>query len=156
MSAKKAKKKKVKQNINPKDQHIKQGADPESYSKKTPIWNFELRDKDHPRWGWSRLSMEEFFEKIYDKKLFSFQTMTWAEIEQQAGGRRHGTNSHELSVADDLCKEAKTRLRDLDIEADTVFSLRLQGTHRIYGIRDNRVLRIIWFDEEHEICPISR
>lgn len=138
----------------PSGQRIEKGADPNFYRTQTPLWDFGSRDRDHPRWGWSRLDANQFFDLVY-AKLSSFQTMTWAEILTASGGRSSGTNSHEVPVAN-LTREARSRLDTLGILTDTLFSLRLQGTHRVYGVREARTLRVIWFDEDHEIYPTGR
>lgn len=153
MSPKKSKKPQAGANI-PSGQRILQGADPDFYRTQTPVWSLRSLDLDHSRWGWKRLGHEAVWQKIWPK-LRDREGMTWAEIEQEVGGRKSGTNSHNVAVATDLIREAQQRLDELGHLADSLFSLRLQGTQRIYGIREGRVLRLIWFDENHEICPVS-
>lgn len=34
-----------------------------------------------------------------------------------------------------------------------IATLRLDGTLRIFGIRNQNYLRILWVDQDHEICP---
>jgi len=77
--------------------------------------------------------------------LRPFETRTWGEIE----GRRDHFISRDRLIAD-----AQKRL--LDIERDDVeelFSLHLDGQKRIWGVRDGAVLRLLWWDPEHEVCP---
>ena len=72
-----------------------------------------------------------------------------------SGGRSHGTNNHYEDVAD-LCKEARDRIIELKlIDIDRVFSLRLSGTERLFGILEDGIFSIIWYDPNHEIYPIS-
>lgn len=76
--------------------------------------------------------------------------MTWAEILAATGGRTCGNNSHLVPLSD-LKKEAVDRLRELQQDdIDELFSLRLSGKERIYGIPDGRVLQILWFCPNHE------
>jgi hypothetical protein len=81
-------------------------------------------------------------------KLSSFERMTWADI------GRHG--SHAISV-EDLCADAQKRLRDLRLDdIDEVYSLRLTGKRRIFGIRDRHTLKILWWDPGHTCCPSQK
>ncbi|MDP9932536.1 hypothetical protein J2X92_004791 [Variovorax paradoxus] len=75
--------------------------------------------------------------------------MTWAEIQSATGGRKEGNNNHFVPVAK-MPKEAQDRLIELRLDdIDDLFSLRLQNALRLYGIRDGRVLRLIWHDPHH-------
>lgn len=58
-------------------------------------------------------------------------------------------NNHHFIPAQKLNKVARERLVDLKIYEDEIFSLRLTGTHRIYGIRYGTVLFILWYDTDH-------
>lgn len=67
--------------------------------------------------------------------------------------------NHEIKVAD-LSKGAQTRLRELDLDTvtDTLLSLRVTGGFRLYGIRDRKECRLLWFDPWHDdenkaVCP---
>ncbi len=64
----------------------------------------------------------------------------------------NGTNSHFEDIAI-LCKEAQKRIEELHLDIDQVFSLRLTATLRIYGILENGVFNVLWYDPNHEICP---
>ena len=82
-----------------------------------------------------------------------------ASIKEAAGGKKHGTNHHSLRISE-LNSTARKRIVELGLdEYDKVFSLRLANTIRIYGIRDGRVMRLIWYDSSHGtkngVCPTS-
>src|SRR5579872_1909941 len=78
-----------------------------------------------------------------------FERMTWHDIIVASGSDSQGTNSHPLPVRE-LTKRAQDRLVELGHDdVDEFFSLRLTYTLRIYGIGENRVLRIIWRDPHH-------
>lgn len=81
--------------------------------------------------------------------------MTWGALLTQSGGRKHGTNSHHIPMHK-LIKEAQGRATELGIYEDELLSLRLDGTHRVFGILTDGVLDIIWFDRDHEICPVNK
>lgn len=120
---------------------------PESYLTKSPSWAFYHIDCD--KW----CIHEDFFTKITDK-LCSFEKMTWQEIlsAPKSGYNSTGSKSHIISV-EKLCREAQRRLEELHIHDDELLSLRLSGKERIFGILDMGVLRIIWYDPDHQICP---
>ncbi|MCY4462544.1 MAG: hypothetical protein OXC26_19435 [Albidovulum sp.] len=75
--------------------------------------------------------------------------MTWAEIMRASGGRASGTNSHFVAV-EKLTDSAKLRLaKIMQEDVSELFSLRLSATVRIYGIRDRRALKLLWYDPHH-------
>lgn len=57
--------------------------------------------------------------------------------------------------AQTLSRAAVERLTDLHLEefVDNLYSLRLNNTHRIIGIRDRQVFQILWWDPDHKVCP---
>jgi len=120
---------------------------PGSTDHQTPAWQFHRCDEAHSLWGWRKLTDEEHLKII--KQLHNFEQTTWNQIKQAAGGKSSGTNSHSLSI-DGFNKDAIKRLQDLKLDdIDELFSLRLNSTLRLYGIRDGRVLRFIWHDPHH-------
>jgi len=78
--------------------------------------------------------------------MAAMETMEWAEIES-------GTGSHTIAVGS-LSAEARKRLIEIrQDDIDDVFSLRITGAERVFGIRDQWILRILWWDPEHRVCP---
>lgn len=95
-----------------------------------------------------------FWKDIYPT-LIHFEKKTWFEIEQETyyGRGRNKTKHHSIKIAE-ITSEAKSRLEDLKIEdIDELFSIRLSGKIRIWGIRKQSHFQILWFDLKHEICP---
>ena len=120
----------------------------------TIVWAFGSMDQGGD-WGWDTVTGAQWLNDILPK-LRDFESMTWSEIKQAAGGRTKGTNSHTVSV-EKLSQKAKNRL--LEIHQDDVkdlFSLRLTGKRRIYGIRDRRALKLLWFDKDHTVYPVPK
>ena len=109
----------------------------------SPLWSFSLLDIGST-WCWSKMSPEQFGEVF--AKLKNFETMKWAEIK--------GPKKSHFIKKTRLIKEAQDRLSEIGFEEEEeLFSLRLEGKQRIWGLLDDHVLRILWWDPEHEICP---
>lgn len=110
-----------------------------------PKWRFQKRDCEHERW---HLEVTD----ILLEKLTNFESMTWAQILVEAKNQNHHVKTYEL------IKEAQKRLTTLKLDDyDEICSLRLDGTHRLYGILDKYgVFSIIWNDFEHEIYPSKK
>jgi len=82
-------------------------------------------------------------------KLSDFETMTWNEIK-----RNRGNHSVELAS---LSAGAKKRLEDIGRDdEDALFSFRLSGRERVWGIRREALLHLLWWDPKHEVCPSHR
>ena len=126
---------------------------PQSYKSKNPSWSFSRLDDDY-RWGIKKID-------VYNDlitKLKSFEGLTWQEIESSSGGKKagHGSMNHFEPVTD-LSKEAQKRWEQLKLyDYDEVFSIRLQNQERLYGILEDGVFRIVWYDPKHEIYPTKK
>lgn len=71
--------------------------------------------------------------------------MKWSEILNR--------NSHAVPISK-ICPEAQGRLKELkQDDVDELISLRLTGKKRVWGIRDQNILKILWWDPEHTVCP---
>ena len=81
-------------------------------------------------------------------KILSFQNMQWHEI--GTGG------SHSVKICD-LNKKAQKRLTELCLDdVDSLYSIRISGKERLWAIPDNAVLRLLWWDPEHKVCPSNK
>jgi len=82
--------------------------------------------------------------------LVNFESMTWNEILVQGRKQNH------LIAIGELSKAARDRLNVLfngNIDVDELLSLRLTGKERVWGILDNGVLGLLWWDPQHQVCP---
>jgi hypothetical protein len=118
------------------------GVVPDSEEKR-PVWRFQIVDFEGP-FGWLECKPRVKLRDVI-QKLGNFESMKWHEIE--------GSQSHFISV-ESLSKPAQDRLLEIGQEdIDQVFSLRLMGAERVIGIRDRWILKLLWWDPNHEVCP---
>jgi hypothetical protein len=117
-----------------------------NYDSQQIAWHLRGLDLGGP-FGWAGVLQHEGFAELFGA-LSAFETMTWAEI-------KANNSSHSVRV-DLLSKAARDRL--VEIEQDDVeelFSLRISGRRRVWGIQDRHILRLLWWDPEHEVFPTS-
>lgn len=108
-----------------------------------PVWHVSILDENGP-WGWRIIDKNFFFDQILPK-IKNFETMFWKDI--------LGRQNHEVSVSE-IISDAQKRLAHLNLDdTETLVSLRLSGKQRIWGIRIGNILRILWWDPNHQIYP---
>ena len=91
------------------------------------------------------------------KMLRGVESAAWGDIRQASGGRSLGTNSHPISIKE-LSKDAQDRADEIALSEDVLFSMRLTGTVRLWGViepSDGRFF-VIWYDPEHKVCPVGK
>jgi hypothetical protein len=116
----------------------------ETIQKKQFCWRVEDIDWNGP-WGWSNASREEILRTIVPK-LHNYESMTWAAVEGPSG-------SHSVEF-DQLCGDAQARLGEIGKgEVESLFSVRITGEQRIWGVKDVAILRVLWWDPGHSVCP---
>jgi hypothetical protein len=99
--------------------------------------------------GWHNLTGDQLHQ--IRERLCQFEQRTWHEI---LIGSKH--QNHTVRV-DKLVPKAAQRLRDLKLDdTDELVSLRLSGLQRIYGIRDQATLLLLWWDPKHEIYSVPK
>ena len=135
------KNKKIKQKEIPKGKSIAQGGDPEQYYSQNPAWTFANVDQE--MWCFSQEHIGDAIWTEILPRLKSYETMTWAEIFVKDKKQNHSIDLIELN------KVAQDRLAKRYIEAEALMSLRLNGTHRLYGYMTGRVFNILWYDDGH-------
>ena len=123
------------------------GGFPDDKDLETVVWQFGIADLEGT-WGWKTTAGKDWWEKILPK-LRDFESMTWEEIMRASGGRKAGTNNHSVEVKN-LTPQARDRLEEIQQDdVSELFSLRLDSKTRIYGIRDRRALKLLWYDPYH-------
>lgn len=122
----------------------KQVVDPQSYDKLHPSWRFSKLISADSKWSFykdGRIN-SEIIERLKDREL-----STWGEIKNSQTQK-----SHNVSVSN-IIKTAQQELFKYHIYEDEIFSLRISGRERVWGVLDCGVLEILWYDPNHEICP---
>ncbi len=110
-----------------------------------PQWSFVLVDIG-AQWSFSNMKGPQLAKAL--RRLGEFEKMTWAAIEQ--GG------SHPIQVTEIISDARKRLVKIRQDDEDVLFSLRMSGKQRIWGIRDRHILRILWWDPNHEVYPSSK
>jgi hypothetical protein len=115
------------------------------YDGQFPLWAFRIVDLGGP-WCWSALGGNALRDVL--QRMRELESMTWHAITD--------TGSHFIA-ASSLGRRARERLMEIQQDdVDQVYSVRVTGRRRIIGIRDGGVLRILWWDPEHEVCPAPK
>lgn len=113
--------------------------------RRTPLWAFRIIGVGGP-WCWSALSGNDLAQVL--QRLKQLESMTWGEVE---GGE------HRFVDVAGCSKQARDRLQEWKHDdTPSLFSLRVTGRRRIYGIRDENVFSFLLWDPEHEVYPARK
>lgn len=95
-----------------------------------------------------------FWTEVFPK-LKDFESISWNELEKHTHGKAGKSKHHYVSISQ-LTTDAQKRLEKLQLDdIEKLFSLRLTGKIRIWGIRVRSFLRILWFDFDHSVYPVG-
>lgn len=136
-----SKKKKVTQKENPGKRRVEQSQNPNHFYTEKPAWNFSTCDE--VKWQLNEECAGELFWKEVLPYLKEQERKTWNTILIS-----EKTKNHTIDVRT-LHKDAQRRLTEMFIEVEGIISLRINGTHRLYGYTTGRVFNILWFDTNH-------
>lgn len=107
-------------------------------------WSFSKLDENGP-WGWSHFKDSLLY--IFQKKR-DFELLTLSKLQENG--------SHSIPVTS-ICKEAQDRLLELKLEElDSLFSFHLRNKHRIWCIREENIMRVLWWDPDHKVYPTKK
>lgn len=107
-----------------------------------PVWHLGSFD-DKPDWC-SKCHWTEKVAKDVFERLMKLSDLKWSEIK---GGEHH---SVEINL---LISDAQKRLRDLGmVDIERLFSIRVNGEQRIWGVLQRNEFHILWWDPEHKVC----
>lgn len=108
-------------------------------------WRFSGADRGGP-FGWA-IQPDAKFREIMEK-LHEFEAKNWNDI--------INTGSHPIAVKD-ICKDARDRLAAIKRDdVDELMSFRLTGPNRVWCIQAGNIMRALWWDPEHKICPAKK
>ncbi|MBQ6698126.1 MAG: hypothetical protein IJN09_03710 [Oscillospiraceae bacterium] len=137
-----SKKKKVPKTVAlPTSRSVYRKENPDSFYDKKPSWCFNSCDTE----VWA-LAEERVGRAIWTEilpYLKSMETRTWADIFVVSQKQNHSIEEDELTA------RARKRLFELRVESGSVYSLRISGTHRLYGYIIDSTFYILWYDVEH-------
>ena len=120
--------------------------DPSANDLKTLLISFSIVER-HGKYGFEKLFCKEKLWEIIDKTK-EMEKLTWEQLGQNG--------SHNVST-ENFCKEARQELRRIGLgDLEEMYSLRFSAKERIYGLKENRVLKIMWWDPNHAIYPVKK
>lgn len=97
-------------------------------------------------YGWSNFDSSCLKELM--QKIFETQKLTWQVIAENG--------SHPISI-NKLVHHAQKRLTTIKKDdLDDLYSLRISGKKRIWGIRERNIFWILWWDPNHESMSKSK
>jgi len=138
---------------------VKFGATPSL--KKEPVFTQGFSFNDHrPSWrvnrlqlidpyGWHELSLHQI--RYIQGKLVEFERKTWNEILVFAKKQNHS-----VPVSGLKCPRARKWMRENMPDQEELWSLRLSGAERIWGVYSEGVFNLIFWDPEHLIWESER
>lgn len=125
-------------------------ADPDAFLQQCPTWRFGLLEMAPP-YGCDELSLEDATE--IRQRLAAFESMMWQEILFSPNVGKQP--NHHMPVADITCEKAIMRLQEIAPDVDTLMSLRVNKTARIWGIMSGSVCQLVFWDPEHTIYKMN-
>ena len=133
--------KQIKQDKVAKGKAVEQQDDPRKYYNHKPSWNFSSCDKE--QWTFSHEHAGDAFWSDILPVMKEREAQTWSEILVTEKKKNH------TIPPEDLNPLARRRLVDLFVEAESIVSLRINGTKRLYGYMIGSVFNMLWYDDDH-------
>lgn len=113
-----------------------------------PAWRIAKLEMCDP-FGWHELDSGKLTE--IRQRLTELEKLTWNEILVKNRYWNHAVERYRLSP------EAQARLRELHLEdQEELVSLRLSNFERVWGIRIEGAMTLLWWDPTHAVCPNLR
>jgi hypothetical protein len=119
------------------------------YRDQNPSWRVREMMMVDP-FGWHRMTAPEI-AKIHSR-LGTLERSTWREILQPSTGRRR----HHYMPVDEICNAARQQLEDKKLaDTDSLVSLRIGQSERVWGILQGASLLLLWWDPDHLIYEMN-
>lgn len=121
---------------------------PLDFHAQRPSWRVRNREMADV-WGWHAVNSATLFS--VHEKLSHLEARTWGEILVQSKYHNH------FVAVWQICKPAQERLDALGYgDQDRVVSLRLSAKERVWGVMENGVLNVLWWDPDHTVYPVEK
>jgi len=109
-------------------------------------WRFSSADRNGS-WAWTNLSDPKEYKEVMEH-LHEFENYNQETIKN--------TGSHSVSLSG-LIKAARKRLEEIESDdINELFSLRVMGAKRVWCIQERNIMKILWWDPKHEVCPSKK
>jgi hypothetical protein len=116
-----------------------------AYRDQNPVWKFARHAKGGA-FAWTSLESEDL-PRVFNA-LAGFEGMRWSDIENK-------DHCHEMGV--DRChEEIGTHLAQQGHDVDVLFQLSTGNKGRIFGIRTQHVLEIVFWDRDHDVYATKK
>lgn len=133
-------------NFSSNKKEIKFKYNPDNFNQETITWQFNIFDFGHEKWGFKKISRETLVDKILNK-MSGLDTMTWGELLKKK------KKYHYIPI-NRICLDAQKRLQELNQnDIDQLFVMHFENKSCLWGIRDGRALKVIWWDPDHQVYP---
>jgi hypothetical protein len=122
---------------------------------KTPRAEFVSFDQVNIEWCFSIFDRHQWHDDNYNgdsfldiaKHMKDYQGLTWANIKRK---------DHPIE-RNRIITKAQQRLKHLRQEdIDELWRLEFTGCQRLWGIRDTKIFKVLWWDPQHKICPAKK
>jgi hypothetical protein len=105
-------------------------------------WRFSSADRNG-KWAWSNLDTPTKYKKVIEK-LHEFENYNINQLPSNG--------SHPIEI-NSLSKDAQKRLKDIQQDdLDELYSFRIMGRERVWCIQSANIMKILWWDPNHEVC----
>ena len=118
---------------------------PESYLQRHPSWRVSQLDMVNP-FGWHEIDQKTL--TYIHNRLSEIEARTWQEILVHSKKQNHTVQTRHIA------KSGRDRLSEMGMDdQEELVSLRFTGIERVWGILDQGVLTVLWWDPNHQVCP---
>ena len=109
-------------------------------------WRFSSADIGGP-FSCADLS-HSHFQSLW-RRLRAFEGMNVAQLRDSGSYHAHPTVT--------LAKEARARLQEINLDdIETLYSFHISGACRLWCIKYENVMSMLWWDEKHEVYPTAK
>lgn len=130
--------------------------DADAWKKAKPVWSFLHVDNRDPscKWSWAHCTTPDLCRLL--DVLRECERKTWFEIFNEQVHKKNRTLRRNGAVAvGDVCVDAQKRFAELPglDEYEEIVKVRITSAGRVWGVRNENVLHIIWWDPDHTVLP---